>query len=216
MGTVAAAAIAASMRTTRQTVGLSAIDQPGINVVVLQRELSPALGAEAERVLRREVFRMVTVVTASLDGQRDLSAQLAGFPNLAADISHWSEVLADLTGCTTTGVRLAVVDRAMCPRLHVDNVTVRLVSAYVGPGTQFLDNADVDRSVLGHEARAAQDDDSAVLGRPALIHAAGGGDIVLLKGERWPGNQGQGAVHRSPAAGATNPRLVLTLDPLDN
>jgi len=36
-------------------------------------------------------------------------------------------------------------------------------------------------------------------------------DVGLFKGDVWPGNEGGGAVHRSPAAA---PRLLLTIDPL--
>jgi hypothetical protein len=78
------------------------------------------------------------------------------------------------------------------------------------------ENPDVDRRFLGHTAQGASDESSGVLRPRALIHAAVSGDIVLLKGERWPGNRGRGAVHRSPLANTTRPRLVMTLDPLGN
>ncbi len=38
------------------------------------------------------------------------------------------------------------------------------------------------------------------------------GDIVLLKGEGWYGNEGLGAVHRSPAVKQGEKRVVLTMD----
>jgi hypothetical protein len=205
-----------SFRTTQRIVGLSAIDLPGVNVVVLQRELPAQVRVESGRLLLREGFRLLAVVAAGEQLQDELSAKLVGFPELAQDMAVWVQVLADLTGCGLVGVRLAVVDHAMCARLHVDNVTVRLVSAYAGAGTQFVDDGDVDRSFLGQGAKGARDEDTGVLRKNGLIHAAGSGDLVLLKGERWPGNRGSGAVHRSPAASAAHPRLVMTLDALGN
>ncbi|MDO6563422.1 DUF1826 domain-containing protein [Amphritea sp. 1_MG-2023] len=38
------------------------------------------------------------------------------------------------------------------------------------------------------------------------------GDIVLLKGEGWYGNDGLGAVHCSPAISGAEKRLVVTFD----
>jgi hypothetical protein len=38
------------------------------------------------------------------------------------------------------------------------------------------------------------------------------GDVALLKGEKWQGNQGAGLIHRSPALKTGERRLILTLD----
>ncbi|MET0403973.1 MAG: DUF1826 domain-containing protein [Cystobacter sp.] len=65
---------------------------------------------------------------------------------------------------------------------------------------------------LGHASRKAEDSELLLPG--GSVRAASTGDLVLLKGEAWPDNQGRGAVHRSPTASTDTPRLVLTLDPL--
>lgn len=41
------------------------------------------------------------------------------------------------------------------------------------------------------------------------------GDVALLKGEGWFGNEGCGVVHRSPGVTGGGGRLFLSLDPLD-
>jgi len=38
------------------------------------------------------------------------------------------------------------------------------------------------------------------------------GDVALLKGESWLGNEGGGLVHRSPGLSNKKKRLLLTLD----
>jgi len=38
------------------------------------------------------------------------------------------------------------------------------------------------------------------------------GDVALLKGESWVGNEGYGLVHRSPNLENQKKRLLLTLD----
>ena len=38
------------------------------------------------------------------------------------------------------------------------------------------------------------------------------GDIALLKGDEWEGNEGFGVIHRSPSLNDNETRLLLTLD----
>lgn len=156
---------------------------------------------------------MLTAVPGS-QSQKALRAALLAAPGLAEDLAAWVDVLAELTGSERIGVRFARVSTAMCPRLHVDRVTLRVVGTYVGAGTEYLSNDDVDRRWLGHAARGAPDHLSGLLRPGGVIQAAQPGDIVLLKGEAWPDNAGGGAVHRSPAVTDSTPRLVMTLDPL--
>ena len=56
---------------------------------------------------------------------------------------------------------------------------------------------------------------------PAAVHAAAG-DFLLLKGGKWPGNDGRGAAHRAPLIGAVGMcgpdhfRLLLKVDVLED
>ena len=38
------------------------------------------------------------------------------------------------------------------------------------------------------------------------------GDVALLKGEGWVGNEGKGLIHRSPQLSDQASRLILTID----
>jgi hypothetical protein len=133
---------------------------------------------------------------------------------LAADVTFLAELLLDLTGAAQVGVRLERLDRAMCPRLHVDRVVLRAVCTYLGPGTKWLDDPAADRGLLG--ARDSGDAPDARLIRDGeRLHRAQPGAVVLLKGEAWPGNEGNGAIHRSPAPDpGGGARVLLTLDPV--
>lgn len=42
------------------------------------------------------------------------------------------------------GLRLTVLDRAMCPRFHVDRVPCRLVTTYLGAATEWLPHTVAD------------------------------------------------------------------------
>ena len=102
------------------------------------------------------------------------------------------------------GLRLRVLDKPMCPRFHVDHVPLRLVTTYQGAASEWLDESGLDRRLLGGAQAEVVDEQ--------LIHSLSTGDVALLKGERWEGNEGAGLVHRSPRAEPGLARLLLTLD----
>ena len=114
------------------------------------------------------------------------------------------EVVCELIACEAAGLRLARLDHAMCPGWHVDRVGIRLVCTYQGPGTEWLDDQDTDR-------RAPDSDDT---NESAFVQATPG-EIVLLKGALWQGNDAFGAIHRSPHCQHLDAlRTLITLDPL--
>jgi hypothetical protein len=193
---------------------LTCVFEPEVTVVTLRRALPRALSDEVFRLACAPWARRLFSLPATPNGADRARAELPELPHLAKDVWSWSEVLAELTGCERIGVRLSRVSSALCPRFHVDHVTVRLVCTYVGPGTEFISNGEVDRRWLGHAAQGVADEESGLLRCPQAIEAAAPGDLVLLKGEAWPEQFGKGAVHRSPPASELLPRLVMTLDPL--
>jgi hypothetical protein len=125
-----------------------------------------------------------------------------------------SHAFAELVGASRLGVRLLRLDAPMCPRFHTDFVGVRLLTTYCGPGTEWLDDADVDRSRLGHRSGGEPDERSGLLRPGTVVRQLPEGAVGLLKGEAWPGNAAHGVVHRSPAVRG-HKRIVFSLDVLD-
>ena len=110
------------------------------------------------------------------------------------------------------GLRLAVLNQAMCPRFHFDQVPCRLVTTYHGIATQWLENDAVDRSKLGRGSNGQPDSASGLYNDESDIQQMSAGDVALLKGERWSGNENRGLVHRSPVTSSEEVRLLLTID----
>ena len=110
------------------------------------------------------------------------------------------------------GLRLATLNSAMCPRFHVDQVPCRLVTTYHGTATQWLANNAIDRSKLGRGSNGLPDAESGLYNAENDIQHLSVGDVALLKGERWVGNENKGLVHRSPNIQSSETRLLLTLD----
>ena len=129
---------------------------------------------------------------------------LEGYAGFIADVSWLVSAYACLLGAKRIGLRLRALDKAMCPRFHVDHVPVRLITTYAGKGSQWLKEGVMARRNLG-QALAEPADGS-------MIEQINTGEVALLKGEKWQGNEGTGLIHRSPAVVAGERRLILTLD----
>ena len=70
----------------------------------------------------------------------------------------------------------------------------------------------VDKGKGGKGGKGKPDDQSDIFSSPRQIRQLTVGDVVLLKGESWHGNEGRGAVHRSPPMPSGAARLMLSLD----
>ncbi|WP_437855223.1 DUF1826 domain-containing protein [Sorangium sp. So ce363] len=209
------AAPASSTRVVTELVDLAELAAPEVSVCVLRRGVDPDVdGFVREWLLPRPLAETLSVDPIA----PDLAALAAGAPPspgreaFLEDVRGLISLFADLTGCPRVGLRLARLAKPMCPRLHADMVTVRLVTTYVGPGTEWAEHAAVRRDRLGHRANGVPDEVSGVLRAGTRLRRMEPFDVGLLKGEAWPGNQDRGAVHRSPPG--TSPRVVVTLDAL--
>ena len=170
---------------------LVSIYEPEVNVCIARRQLSFSLG---RALPGPEGLTSRGLASEGLVG-------LVADEELSSDLAFVAELLRDLTGADDVGVRVCHSTSPMCARLHVDHIPLRLVCTYVGPGTEWVDQS-------GGEGWF----DCGTTERRGRLRRAEPGDIVLLKGEGWVGNEGCGAAHRSPAH--REPRLVASFDPL--
>ncbi len=126
------------------------------------------------------------------------------------DVTLLMEMFACLFDLQQVGLRLDVLSKAMCPRFHVDKIPCRLITTYVGAGSEWLHEAHVQRERLGRGGDV-KDHNSGLLSH-GHINRLNMGDVALMKGEEWPASLGRGVVHRSPTASREQPRLFLSLD----
>ncbi|TWC73805.1 uncharacterized protein DUF1826 [Pseudomonas sp. SJZ103] len=199
----------------RQTRGdtplaLSDILEDGVNLALWQRQL-PLHIAEfgALLVALNEPLAESLVIELNredaepnLRGLASSYRDLEGYEGFIADVSWLVSAFACLLGAKRIGVRLRLLDKAMCPRFHVDHVPVRLITTYAGIGSQWLREGVMDRRKLSQpDAEPSQ-----------RIEQIQCGEVALLKGTKWHGNEDHGLIHRSPALKADERRLILTLD----
>lgn len=178
------------------------------NLVIWDRPPDPSWQpfVDAFTAQAGELERFVTLDKGDCAG-----AALPGWARHLAGADVWEQdlnTLVDMYRCLfepeLVGLRIHVLRGTMCPRFHVDRVPVRLLCTYQGRGTEWLPESAVIRPASGGPLPDQQAD-------PVSIRRLGTGAVGLFKGEGWIGNEGNGLVHRSPAAESL-PRLVVGLD----
>ena len=131
---------------------------------------------------------------------------------LSNDVAQLVDMFCYLFDLNHAGLRLTTLDRAMCPRFHVDRVPCRLVTTYQGCSTQWLPHQLIDRTKLGTGSNGLPDEHSGLYPNAEDVQQLTAGDVALLKGELWNERENFGLVHRSPTPEPGEKRLLLTLD----
>lgn len=184
----------------------------GVNLAVWQRRLPAQIADFAEALLAQNepLAQSITLELPQTDSEPNLAglvAQYADLPGQAAflaDVAWLVRAYACLLDARRIGLRLRALDKAMCPRFHVDHVPLRLITSYAGVGSDWLEEGAMPRSGLGQPSAEPQD--------ARVIRRLDSGHVALAKGEKWQGNEGRGLIHRSPQPPVGQRRLLLTLD----
>ncbi|AKV00292.1 hypothetical protein AKJ09_06955 [Labilithrix luteola] len=197
---------------TDDPVDADALEEPHLNAVVVRRQGHEALAAYARTISEKVPFQAEALVSCGepngFDGLDAFAAELP--PDdardvLLSDIAFWCEVVSYLSGAPEVVVRLNRLASPVFPGFLVDPGTVRLVCTYAGPSSQWLEERDVDRALLGPRGLVPPE----VIRLGAVVQCCSPLDVVLLKGRMWP--LSSGVVYRAPAPSA--PRLLLSIEP---
>lgn len=197
-----------------EPVVLSDIYDANTNIAVWKRMLNPGLEIAADEFVDAHESLELTVTTDPVKALSDLRESFGKeIPLvLAQDIATLTEMFCLLFDIKRAGLRLRVLDRAMCPRFHTDKVPCRLVCTYRGIATEWLPHDRVNREHLGPRDHDASDLTCGLYRSENDIRQLERGDVALLKGELWQGNSGAGLVHRSPTVSPGEKRLLLSID----
>jgi hypothetical protein len=194
---------------------LANIYQPLVNICVWQRQLTKPVANYADWLIKGEInyeLRIILESDSVIDSILKALPDHNGLRALAEDVNLLVTMFADLFELKMVGIRLSILDKAMCPKFHTDNLPCRLVTTYTGSGTEWLPEVAVDRSKLVRGANGLSDAISGVYLNQNSIQQLKTGDVALLKGSGWLGNEDKAIVHRSPQLDMNEKRLILTLD----
>ena len=193
---------------------LSDIYQKHVNIAIWQRNHDEELTQAVSYFLNqnKSVRKSLTLTPENAYEKLEYATDGTAPKVLLENMVELVDMYCYLFDIKQVGLRLATLDSAMCPRFHVDKVPCRLVSTYHGIATQWIPNHVLDRSKLGHGSNGQPDSTSGLYRHETDIQQVTCGDVALLKGELWIGNENLGLVHRSPAMLPEETRLLLTLD----
>ncbi|SOD41668.1 DUF1826 domain-containing protein [Nitrosovibrio sp. Nv4] len=205
--------------TTTQPGELIHIFDPGIQLVHWQRREDQVIKTYFEQAMASDVvgsgFRTVIRIGDRL--KPNFLPDLPGREFIVDDIFLLSNIYSELLGCDAVGLRMEVLGSPMCPRFHVDRTGIRLACAYRGSGTEWIDDEWVDRSKLGSGSGGLPDEVSGLFDHRTAVEAAAPFDVILFKDSLWQGNDGRGAIHRSPAVVPENgSRILVVIDAIWN
>lgn len=187
---------------------LSEIYQPAVDFAIWQRELNDELEQDIETILQKQKTFSFRIILRPDEVSEWLKVKWPSMYISAfqADVQKLVTMFADLFDQTHVGMRLELVDKTLCPLFHVDKVMARMVTTYHGPATEWLTEDNINRQALKLR------DHEHVMRDQNKLRAANAGEVLVFKGQEWPGEDVQGIVHRSAQATAENRRLLLTLD----
>lgn len=194
---------------------LGDIYQELYNIAIWRRTLSREFIGSIDELLKSKAPLQLAMSVTPENAQASVLESLQGYPcdmELSQDIAKLVGMFCDLFNLDCAGLRLTALERAMCPRFHVDRVPCRMVTTYQGTATQWLPHHMVDRSKLGAGNNGLPDELSGIYQSADDIQQLSCGDVALIKGELWEGNENAGLVHRSPLPHPGERRLLLTLD----
>lgn len=194
---------------------LTDIYQDDTNIVVWQRTLAHSLAQAADSIIDSQPSLEKLLVVAPQDASAEVEKALGCSSEaavLAGDIAQLVDMFCCLFDLKRAVLRFSVLDRAMCPRFHVDHVPCRLITTYQGVATEWLPHNVADRSKLGTGNMGKPDELSGLYDNASDIKQLEFGDVALLKGELWHNNEGAGLIHRSPQLANNTRRLLLTID----
>ena len=186
--------------------GLKDINRSATCLVIWERDIASLTSDWLSRVAPghlpcgRVLARLdqINIAIASLfaekqDGLNE-AAQL-----LCQDIIRLAHLYADLAKSDQVDVRLEVIQHDACQKFHLDNVALRLVTTYMGDGTQY---------VVPEFSEQALQEQKAYTGPLESIPEQA---VAIFKGARSV--SGDGIVHRSPPIQRKNQtRLFLCIN----
>ena len=128
---------------------------------------------------------------------------------LERDIQAVVDEYCAVTNSASAVVAVSLLRKTLCSKYRVDHVPLRVMCTYLGSGTEVLsERASLAISLASDRlGRGAGDVAKALVGsaadkfaeKMALKKQTRECELVLLKGEKWPGNAGRAIVHRSPS-----------------
>ena len=170
--------------------GLDQIKTPRTDLVIWHRTFSSRFQNWIECLSASNLPQLrILVEPCDLRSALDPMLDACGLPTckmrdfLVSDINALVHAFSTITGSETVDVRLEHIDHDSCWRFHTDVVDLRLLTTYLGVGTQWVKPIHADKAI---------DDQKQYSGPLEQLKL---NDVALFRGKR--AGETNGIVHRS-------------------
>lgn len=186
---------------------LDMVTEPDVHTALWERTLDPLVAGYAQWLVAHPIE-----LQGSVDEVVRHLPQGLGRDAFGRELNALSERFATWMGAPGAA-ELRTVTTDKCAKFHVDYYALRLITTYVGAGTEWLPEEHVDPAAF-----ARREVDIAAFNRSIAaadaVRRLDAGHVLVMRGRGWPGpvvGLG-GTVHRSPPIQALGGRrLVLSL-----
>jgi len=167
---------------------VAAFDRGGEDILIVDRRPLPGIAKVVASARVLDWRSAVTSEDAESRAAEALDALRIDCPVLAADIAVVARSFLAQFDATEASLRVEVVNTNTCPKFHCDNIRVRVVTTYHGPGTEYVFVASPDDTRRGPT-----------------------GALMFLKGHKHA-THADAVLHRSPMVPSGEKRLCVVLD----
>ncbi len=132
---------------------------------------------------------------------------------LIDDLTDLIYRFSEVADTSAVRFRLESLRDSGCRKFHTDKLALRMLCTYTGPGTEWVSATAVHREALGCVEDSMDEANRRIVPDRTAVQQAPTGAVLVFKGDRYPGQEGLGLVHRSaPVSGADQTRLRLCID----
>jgi hypothetical protein len=114
-----------------------------------------------------------------------------------------------LSGAGSVKISFGAVTGDQCRKFHADYQRLRLITTYLGPGTEWLPEHAVRRDALVEPPACPATANQLIVRDPSQVRRAHAGDVLLLRGHDGVTGTALSAVHRSPPIEALGKMRVV-------
>jgi Protein of unknown function (DUF1826) len=188
---------------------VSELERPDCSLAWWHRAVPPNVSRALAVWSKREAPRFECTAH---EPATDLRGAFTGLPKvsrawLERDTHALLQLMFDVSDGRAVTLEFGIVRSDQCRKFHVDYLRYRLITTYVGPGTEWVPNACVDRGVLLEPPEDSDQANAHIVKDQAAIQRAAPGDVLLMKGARH--THALGLVHRSPPVEHLGVRRVV-------
>jgi hypothetical protein len=192
---------------------LTRITEPGVNLAYWKRPVQEDVDILCRQMIQQKVSTFAENLSEENADDRlyQYFAPLAGETHaknlLRKDIVVLLRQCLTISGRSYVKVLLKIIADDACTKFHTDGYDFRLLCTYVGAGTEWVPDSNVNRNQLVKGSNAD------IVNDLSFVQHLQPFEVAILKGEASYENRGKGIVHRSPGITARGEkRLLLRID----